>query len=111
MPRQEIINPVDGMIGDMRQHVTQPSFGIDTVQLGRADQRVDRGGSFATAVGAGEQIVAPANGDATQGAFGRRVVNLDGAVVTMTSPPPARGRAHEAEDGLVYRSQLCRYRA
>ena len=29
----------------------------------------------------------------------------------MTSPQPARGRAHEAEEGLVYRSQLSRYRA
>ena len=32
----------------------------------------------------------------------------------MTSPglpPPERGRAREAEDRLVYRSQLCRYRA
>jgi hypothetical protein len=31
VPRQEFINPVDGMIGDMRQHVTQPGFGVDTV--------------------------------------------------------------------------------
>lgn len=29
----------------------------------------------------------------------------------MTSPPPERGRAREADDGLVYRSQLRRYRA
>ena len=71
------------MIGDIRQHVTPPSFGIDTVQLARADQRVDRGGPFAAAVGAGEQIVAPTNGDTTQGAFGRRVVNLDDAVVAV----------------------------
>ena len=83
VPRQEIINPVDGMIGDICQHVTQPSFGIDTVQLGRADQRLDRGGPFATADGAGDQIVAPTNGHTTQGAFGRRVVNLGGAVVAV----------------------------
>ena len=61
VPGQEIINPIDGMIGDMRQHVTQPGFGVDTVQLGRADQRVDRGGALAAAVGAGKQIVAVAS--------------------------------------------------
>ena len=27
----------------------------------------------------------------------------------MTSPPPERGREYEVDDGLVYRSQLCRY--
>jgi len=39
VPRQEIINPVGGMIGDMRQHVAQSGFGVETVQLGRANQR------------------------------------------------------------------------
>ena len=68
----------------MRQHVTQPGFGVDTVQLGRADQRVDRGSTFAAAVGASKQVVAAANSNATQGAFGRRVINLDGAVVAVT---------------------------
>lgn len=67
----------------MRQHVTQPGFGVDTVQLGRADQRVDRGSALAAAVGAGEQVVAAANGHATQGAFSRRVIDLDGAVVAV----------------------------
>ena len=67
----------------MRQHVTQPRFGVDTVQLGRADQRLDRSGAFAAAVGASKQVVAAANSDATQSAFGRRVINLDGAVVAV----------------------------
>ena len=83
VPGQEIINPIDGMIGDMCQHVTQPGFGVDTVQLARADQRVDRGGALAAAVGAGEQVIAAADGHATQGAFGRRVIDLDGAVVAI----------------------------
>jgi len=67
----------------MRQHVTQPGFEGDTVQLGRADQRIDRGGAFATAVGAGEEVVTAADGDATQGALGRRVIDLNGAVVLV----------------------------
>jgi len=55
VPRLEIINPIDGMIGDMRQHVTQTGFGVDTVQLVRGDQRVDRGATFPTTVGASQQ--------------------------------------------------------
>jgi hypothetical protein len=69
------------MIGDMRQHVTQPGFGVDTVQLGCADQRVDGSGTLAAAVGAGEQVVPAADGNAAQRPFGGRVVDLDGAVV------------------------------
>ena len=67
----------------MRQHVTQPGFGVDIVQLGGADQRIDRGGALTTAVGAGEQVIAAADGHATQGAFGRGVIDLDGAVVAI----------------------------
>ena len=54
------------MIGDMRQHVTQPSFGVDTVQLGRADQRVDRSCALPAAVGASKQAVTAPDRDATQ---------------------------------------------
>jgi len=52
------------MVGDLRKHMAQPGFGVDPVQLGRADQRVDGGRTFAAAVGASEQVVAPADGDA-----------------------------------------------
>lgn len=40
MPWQELVHAVDGVITDVRQHMAQPSFGIDPVQLGSADQRV-----------------------------------------------------------------------
>src|SRR5471030_1111437 len=62
VPGQEVIDPVDGMLGDVGQHMAQPGFGGDAVELGRADQRVDRGGALAAAVGAGEQVVAAADG-------------------------------------------------
>jgi hypothetical protein len=35
------------VIGDMRQHVAQPSFGVDSVQLGRSDQPIHSGSAFA----------------------------------------------------------------
>ena len=84
VPGQEVVDPIDRMIGDVGQHMAQPGLGVNTAQLGRADQRVDGGGTLATAVGASKQVVAPANGNATQGALGGRVVDLDDAVVTVT---------------------------
>ena len=83
IPQQVLVNAVDGVVGDLRQHMAQPSLGGDPVQLGGADQRGSRGGPFAAAVGAGEQVVAAADGDAAQRPFGRRVVDFDGAVVAV----------------------------
>jgi hypothetical protein len=55
VPRQEFINPVHGMVGDMRQHTAQSGFRVDTVQLGRADQRVNPNCAFAATVSARKQ--------------------------------------------------------
>jgi len=42
VPRQELANVVDGVIGDRRQHMAQLGFGVAPVQLGGAVQRVNR---------------------------------------------------------------------
>ena len=72
VPGQEVIDPVDRMIGDVSQHMAQPRFGVDTVELGRADQRVDRRCALAAAVHtrASEKVVATVDSDATQVRFG-----------------------------------------
>jgi hypothetical protein len=66
IPGQWLVNAVDGMVGDLRQDMGQPCIGVDPVQLGSADQRLDGGRTFAAAVGASKQVIAPADGDATQ---------------------------------------------
>jgi hypothetical protein len=58
--RQEVVDAVHRMIGDMRQHTVQPGFGVDSDQPGRSDQPIHGRSAFATAVGAGKQEVAPA---------------------------------------------------
>ena len=67
VPGQEVVNAVDRMVGDVGQHMAEPGLGVNTVELGGADQRVDRGCPFAAAVGAGEQVVAPAAGSGHTG--------------------------------------------
>ena len=94
VPGQEVLDPIDRMIGDVGQHMAQPGLGVNTAQLGRADQRVDGGGTLAPAVGTGEQIVAPADGDTTKGALGGRVVDLDDAVLTVAQQRRLQGSAH-----------------
>jgi hypothetical protein len=77
---RKLANAVDGVIGKMSQHMAQPGFGIGPVQLHRADQRVNRGGTFAIAVGACKQVVAKTDGHAAQYALGRRVIDLRAAI-------------------------------
>jgi hypothetical protein len=54
---------MDGMVGDVRQHMPQPSVGINI----RSNS--NGGSTFVAAVGAGEQVIAAPNGHAAQCAF------------------------------------------
>lgn len=59
-------------------------FLIDTIELGRADQRVDAGSALPTAIGADEQIVAACNGETEQRTLGGQIVALDDAALAVT---------------------------
>ena len=93
VPRQQLVDLALGMVGDAVDGVAQPGFGIDLVELGGFDEAVDRGGAVAALVGAGEQPVLAADGDAAQRAFGGVVVDLEPPVVDVTREcRPARKR-------------------
>lgn len=49
VPGQEVVNPIDRGISEISQHMAQPSLGVNPVELGRTDQRVNSGGALATA--------------------------------------------------------------
>ncbi len=65
VPGQQFVDAVGLVIGNVRKHVFQVGAWIDAIQLARANQAIHCGGSLATAVGAGEHEVPPAQGDAT----------------------------------------------
>ena len=50
---------MDRVVGDPSQGVRQIRLRIDAVELGRADQAVDRRRALASGVRAGEQVVLP----------------------------------------------------
>lgn len=50
----------------------------DSVQLSRANQRLNRRYAFAITVSASKQVVTEGDSHATHGALGRRVIDLDG---------------------------------
>src|SRR5258708_34576862 len=71
VPRQELLDTVDGMIGDVGQHMSQIGLRIEAVELGRTDEGVEDGGTFSSALGAGEGIVATHNATPARSAVGR----------------------------------------
>ena len=71
------------MVGDARKHRAQVGLGIEAVELGRADQAVDRRGPFPAHIGAREQIVLAAQGHRPQRPFSGVVVDLDAPVVAV----------------------------
>jgi len=58
------------MVVDPAEHVAEPGFRVDVVELGWLDQRVDRGGPLAAPVRAAEGPVAAPDRNAAQAAFG-----------------------------------------
>ena len=83
VPWQQIVDAVDGVLGDTVDHGAEIVFRIEAVELGRTDERVDRSGPLSALIGPGEEIVLPAQGNNTQRAFGAVVVHLQPAVVDV----------------------------
>ena len=57
VPRQQLADAIDGVIGDSGQHRTQVGFWITVVQLCCSYQAIDRSCSFASGVRPSEQVV------------------------------------------------------
>lgn len=49
-PRQKLVDTIDGMIGDDGKDIAEIGFGIDAVEFGGFDERVDGGGAFASCI-------------------------------------------------------------
>jgi hypothetical protein len=47
------------VVGDAGEDIAQVSFRVEAVQLGRADQAVEGGGTLTSRIGAGEEIILP----------------------------------------------------
>ena len=45
------------MVGDLLQDAAEIEFRIESVELGRSEQAINRSGAFTTGIGASKQIV------------------------------------------------------
>ena len=56
VPRQQLLDAVDGMIGDAFEHVAQIEFWIKAIQLGCAQESIDRSRAFSAGIRTGEEV-------------------------------------------------------
>ena len=68
MPGQQLVDPIDRMLGDALDDVAQISLWIEVIELGRANQAVDGRGALATGIGTAEQVIFSAEGHTSAGA-------------------------------------------
>src|SRR4029453_10065512 len=81
VPREQLVEPAGGMLGDAGEDGGQPCLRIDVVELGGDDQAVQEGCALAAAIGAGEQPGLAAQCQAAQRSFSSVVGEAEAAVV------------------------------
>ena len=75
LPRQQLVDPVDLVVGDAAEDIGEPGLRIDVVELGCLNPCVGNGGGFASLIRAHEQKNSPPEGYAPHAAFSRVVVD------------------------------------
>src|SRR4029453_14455085 len=80
VPRQQVVDAVDRMLGNAVEYLTQIRFRIDAVELRRSNQAVERGGMLPACIRSGKKIILASKGHGTQRSFGGIVVDLEAAV-------------------------------
>src|ERR1700685_298791 len=90
MPREKLTNPPDWMIWESGEHVGEPGTGVDVVELGGLDQRVDGGGAPAAFIRSCECPIVTADRDTAQRPFGGVVGHAQPPVIEETgeAAPP-----------------------
>jgi hypothetical protein len=70
-PREQVVDPLDRVVGDAGEDIAQVGLGVEPVEHRGLDQGVEDRGAPTATVGAGEQIILPAQG---QGLMARSAV-------------------------------------
>jgi hypothetical protein len=85
VPGEQVGDAIDGVIGDAGEHVAEPGFRVEAVELGGFDQGVEGRSAITAGVGAGEEVVLPAEGQRPDLPFGGVVVDLQPPVVEVAA--------------------------
>jgi len=105
IPRQQLDQTVCGMLGDVRQHVTQPCLGINIVHAAGGDQVVHDGGAITAGIGTAKHAAFSYTSYPSERPLGGIVGEADSAVVQKKSEavPEASHVIDRLGDLIVFR--------
>ena len=83
VPGKQVGDAIDGVVGDAGEHVAEPGFRIEAVELGGLDQGIKGGGTITASVGPGKKVIFPA-----PRASGR--ICRSAALLSISSRPSSR---------------------
>src|SRR5204863_4535893 len=83
IPGQQLVDPVDWMLADARENLTQVGLGLKAVEACRANERVEDRGPIAASVGAQEQPVLGPELQGPNGILGGVVGDLQSAIIDV----------------------------
>jgi len=64
-PREQVGDAVDGVCGNLGEHGAEVQFRIEAVELGGADEAVERSSAISACIGASEQVVLATESDSS----------------------------------------------
>ena len=105
VPRQQLVQATERLVGDPLEPVGEPSLRIDVVELGRTDQPVHDRGPLAATIRAAEQPCLTAEGHPSQAALSGVAARTDPPIVEQAREgrPALEHAVHGPGDGRVPR--------
>jgi hypothetical protein len=70
VPREQVGDAVDGVCWDLGKHCSEIQLWVESIELGRAYEGVERGGAVSAGVRSGEEVILPSQRDSAQGSLG-----------------------------------------
>lgn len=80
---KELVDAIEGILGDMGQHVARISLRVDAVQLGTTDKQVHGSSSLATAISAHKQEAIASQAAPSQRVLRNVIVHLSRALLVV----------------------------
>ena len=67
---QQVLDAVDGMVGEAGEHVAEVALRIEAVEFRGTDQTIEHGGALSALIRTGEEVILASQRDGTQSPFG-----------------------------------------
>jgi hypothetical protein len=84
-PRQKIVDPIDRVVDDTAENISQPSLRIDASELGRFDQRVGNSCLLSSALRTSKKLIVALESYTPHATLSRIVVDAEASIVEIGS--------------------------